>query len=140
MSFGCWLRAAEDKHIKRRGAEHECYGEWRCTRMSFLQNCSLLLASSITSFCAVSCCSICNPCHVCYIMSFMAHTFIRRSTRNPTHARALTKPDESMNPYESTMNQIQKTDESMNPSLLYRSEKGFFIFIRYNGFMDSSVF
>ena len=37
------------------------------------------------------------------------------SARNPMHARDLAKPDESMNPYESTMNPIQKTDESMNP-------------------------
>ena len=30
------------------------------------------------------------------------------------------KHDESMNPYESTMNPIQKTDESMNPSYLMK--------------------
>ena len=48
---------------------------------------------------------------------------------NSMHARALTKPDESMIPYESTMNPIQKTDESMNPLISNRKDKGFFVFI-----------
>ena len=50
------------------------------------------------------------------------------------------KHDESMNPYESMMNPIHKTDESMNLSVFDKREKGFFIFIRYDGFMDSLVF
>ena len=35
-------------------------------------------------------------------------------------AICIKKHDESMNPYESTMNPIQKTDESMNPSYLMK--------------------
>ena len=53
---------------------------------------------------------------------------------------SIQKRDESMNPYESTMNPIQKTDEPMNPSLWNRKENGLFAFIRYDGFMDSSLF
>ena len=45
-----------------------------------------------------------------------------RGARMRTHARILTEPDESMNPYESAMNPIQKTDESMNPLLLKEKE------------------
>ena len=44
----------------------------------------------------------------------IAHTLIA-AAQIPINARALTKPNESMNPYESVMNPIQKTDESMNP-------------------------
>ena len=50
------------------------------------------------------------------------------------------KRDESMNPYESTMNPIQKTDESMNPSYLMITRNPVFFLQIYNGFMDSSVF
>ena len=50
------------------------------------------------------------------------------------------KRDESMNPYESTMNPIQKTDESMNPSYLIRIKNPFSLLQNNYGFMDSSVF
>ena len=50
------------------------------------------------------------------------------------------KQDESMNPYESTMNPIQKTDESMNPSYSMNTKNPLSFLFDINGFMDSSVF
>ena len=49
------------------------------------------------------------------------------------------KHDESMNPYESTMNPIKKTDESMNPSYLMKKRNACSFLLNSNGFMDSSV-
>ena len=49
------------------------------------------------------------------------------------------KHDESMNPYESAMNQIKKTDESMNPSFLMKKKNATSFLLNSNGFMDSSV-
>ena len=63
-----------------------------------------------------------------------------RSAHIHMYARVLTKPDESMNPYESAMNPIQKTDESMNPLEFDKRREGVLFLIRYGGFMDSSVF
>ena len=75
----------------------------------------------------------------CYVTIHGAY-IDRRSACIHMHARVITKPNESMNPYESAMNPIQKTDESMNPLLFHKMRKGVFILIRYDGFMDSSVF
>ena len=74
-----------------------------------------LLASMIGMFCALSCFSMCNAYRIFYHIIIHGAYIDCRSARIRTHARVLTKPDETMNPYESAMNPIQKTDESMNP-------------------------
>ena len=48
----------------------------------------------------------------------------------------IAKPDESMNPYESTMNPIQKTYESMNPWLFTKRRR---ILLYSSDIMDSWI-
>ena len=123
MSFGRELCAAEDKHNRPGGTEHECHEESRCTRVIRVQKCSLFVGVHDGYFlCFVMLVDLQCLSHLFYCGIHDAYTDCG-CARNSMHARDLEKPDESMNPYESTMNPIQKTDESMNPLLLYRKEK-----------------
>ena len=96
-------------------------------KLFVFRNVICLLASTIAILYAMSCFLICNAYHIVFDHAILHCASLDcRSARISMHARAPTKPDESMNPYESTMNPIQKTDESMNPSYLIRIKNPFF--------------
>ena len=117
MSCGHEFGAAEDK--KEQTERHGTRVPRRMKMLFFLKNVLCSMASTIATPGALTCFSLCNAYRiVCHHASHGAYT--DGAARIPINARAITKPDESMNPYESTMNPIQKTDESMNPSYLMK--------------------
>ena len=116
--------ARRKTNITPGGTEHECHEESRCTRVIRVQKCSLFVGVHDGYFlCFVMLIDLQCLSHLLYYAIHDAYTDCG-SARNPMHKRAPAKPDESMNPYESTMSPIHKTDESMNPLLLNRKEKG----------------